>query len=129
MIAASTAIKWGIINEARQLCGVGAQLLRRRRRRRCLRSGASARRYYPTLRAAIAGDALGAAAVEVRRGAPDIALSQVTLLPPITDPDKIIWSAAAARHVKIAPRRMRPGILHARGQGHRRALDQLRARD
>lgn len=44
---------------------------------------------YPTLRAAIAGDALGAA-VEVRSGAPDIALSQVTLLPPITDPDKII---------------------------------------
>jgi 2-keto-4-pentenoate hydratase/2-oxohepta-3-ene-1,7-dioic acid hydratase in catechol pathway len=45
---------------------------------------------YPTLRAAIAGDALGAAAVEVKSGAPDIALSQVTLLPPITDPDKII---------------------------------------
>jgi TolB-like protein len=39
MIAASTAIKWRIINEARQLCGIGAQLLRRRRRRRCLRSG------------------------------------------------------------------------------------------
>src|SRR5437588_5254658 len=46
--------------------------------------------HYPTLRAAIAGDALGAAAVEVMSGAPDIALSQVTLLPPITDPDKII---------------------------------------
>ena len=45
---------------------------------------------YPTLRAAIAGDALGAAAAEVKSGAPDIALSQVTLLPPITDPDKII---------------------------------------
>ena len=39
---------------------------------------------------AIAGDALGAAAAEVKSGAPDIALSQVTLLPPITDPDKII---------------------------------------
>src|SRR6201981_3703767 len=46
--------------------------------------------HYPTLRAAIAGDALSAAAVEVRSGAPDIALSQVTLLPPITAPDKII---------------------------------------
>ena len=35
---------------------------------------------YPTLRAAIAGDAVsGATAVEVRSGAPDIALSQVTL--------------------------------------------------
>src|SRR6478672_2011151 len=45
---------------------------------------------YPTLRAAIAGDALGAAAAEVKSGVPDIALSQVTLLPPITDPDKII---------------------------------------
>ena len=48
---------------------------------------------YPPLRAAIAGDALSAAAVEVRSGAPDIALSQVTLLPPITDPDKIICAA------------------------------------
>ena len=45
---------------------------------------------YPTLRAAIAGDALGAAAAEVKSGTPDIALSQVTLLPPITDPDKIV---------------------------------------
>src|ERR1700739_2037680 len=45
---------------------------------------------YPTLRAAIAGDALGAAAAEVKSGAPDIALSQVPRLPPITDPDKII---------------------------------------
>ena len=39
---------------------------------------------YPTLRAAIAGDAFGAAAAEVKSGAPDIALSQVTLLPPIS---------------------------------------------
>ena len=45
---------------------------------------------YPTLRAAIAGGALGAAAAEVKNATPDIALSQVTLLPPITDPDKII---------------------------------------
>jgi 2-keto-4-pentenoate hydratase/2-oxohepta-3-ene-1,7-dioic acid hydratase in catechol pathway len=45
---------------------------------------------YPTLRAAIAGGALEGAATEVRGAAPDTALSQVTLLPPITDPDKII---------------------------------------
>src|SRR5260370_13441502 len=37
-------------------------------------------------------------------------------------------SAAAARHEKIAPRRMWPGILQARGQRDLRALDQLRAR-
>ena len=45
---------------------------------------------YPTLRAAIAGGELDGAAAEVSGVAPDIALSQVTLLPPITDPDKII---------------------------------------
>ena len=45
---------------------------------------------YPTLRAAIAGGALVGAAVEVKSAPPDIALLQVTLLPPITDPDKII---------------------------------------
>ena len=45
---------------------------------------------YPTLRAAIAGGALAGAAAEVDSAATDIALSQVTLLPPITDPDKII---------------------------------------
>src|SRR5438270_12046481 len=129
MIAASTAIKWRIImklvsfaasgrNSYGAVVGDGVFDLGRRLGDR-----------YPTLRAAIAGDALGAAAAEVKSGAPDIALSQVTLLPPITDPDKIIWSAAAARHVKIAPRRMRPGLLHARGQGHRRAPDQVRARD
>src|SRR5215470_8844190 len=45
---------------------------------------------YPTLRAAIAGGALAGAAAEVDSAATDMALSQVTLLPPITDPDKII---------------------------------------
>src|SRR5438128_12574965 len=44
---------------------------------------------YPTLRAAIAGGAMDGAAAEVTGASPDIALSQVTLLPPITDPDKI----------------------------------------
>jgi len=45
---------------------------------------------FPTLRAAIAGGALDRAAAEVSGAAPDIALSQVRLLPPITNPDKII---------------------------------------
>ena len=45
---------------------------------------------YPTLRAAIAGDALERRSRRCQGAAPDIALSQVTLLPPITDPDKII---------------------------------------
>ena len=45
---------------------------------------------YPTLRAAIAGGALAGAAAEVDSAATDMPLSQVTLLPPITDPDKII---------------------------------------
>ena len=45
---------------------------------------------YPTLRAAIAGGELDGATAEVSGVAPDIALSQVTVLPPITDPDKII---------------------------------------
>jgi 2-keto-4-pentenoate hydratase/2-oxohepta-3-ene-1,7-dioic acid hydratase in catechol pathway len=45
---------------------------------------------YPTLRAAIAGAALAGAAAEVDTAATDMALSQVTLLPPITDSDKII---------------------------------------
>src|SRR6516162_2774803 len=90
MIAASTAIKWRIImklvsfaasgrNSYGAVDGDGVFDLGRRLGDR-----------YPTLRAAIAGDALGAAAAEVKSGAPDIALSQVTLLPPITDPDKII---------------------------------------
>jgi 2-keto-4-pentenoate hydratase/2-oxohepta-3-ene-1,7-dioic acid hydratase in catechol pathway len=42
------------------------------------------------LRSAIAGGTLGRWAGEVRDAAPDAALSQVTLLPPITDPEKII---------------------------------------
>src|SRR5712691_981786 len=41
---------------------------------------------FPTLRTAIAGGA----AAEVKGATPDMALSQVSLLPPITDPDKII---------------------------------------
>src|SRR6266436_9639211 len=45
---------------------------------------------YPTLRTAIAGGALGGAAAKIAGAAPDMALSQVTLLAPITDPDKII---------------------------------------
>ena len=44
----------------------------------------------PTLRAAIAGAALAGAADEVDSAATDMALSQSTPLPPITNPDKII---------------------------------------
>ena len=47
---------------------------------------------YPTLRAAIAGGALDDAAAEVSGASPDVALSQVTLLPPITDLGKIIYA-------------------------------------
>src|SRR6202035_1366933 len=90
MIAASTAIKWRIImklvsfaasgrNSYGAVVGDGVVDLGRRLGDR-----------YPTLRAAIAGGALEGAATEVRGAAPDTALSQVTLLPPITDPDKII---------------------------------------
>jgi len=84
---------------------------------------------YPTLRAAIAGDALGAAAAEVKSGAPDIALSQVTLLPPITDPDKIIcagrnYRAHAAEAGGVARRReyrlraSRPGRRRTQRRGN-----------
>jgi hypothetical protein len=52
--------------------------------------GAGAGIGAPTLRAAIAGAALAGAADEVDSAATDMALSQVTLVPPITDPDKII---------------------------------------
>ena len=45
---------------------------------------------YPTLRAAIAGDALARLAGEVTAAKPDFSLAQMTLLPPITDPDKVI---------------------------------------
>src|ERR1700736_3869741 len=45
---------------------------------------------WPTLRSAIAANALGQLASEAKDAAPDTALSQVTLLPPITDPEKII---------------------------------------
>ncbi len=45
---------------------------------------------YPTLRAAIAGDALGRAIAEAGAAKPDFTLAEATLLPPITDPDKII---------------------------------------
>jgi len=37
--------------------------------------------------------------------------------------------AAAGRDVQIPPRDVRPGVLHARGQGDRRALGQRGARD
>ena len=45
---------------------------------------------YPSLREAIAGGVLAGAAAEVARARPDIALSQVNLLPPIPEPEKII---------------------------------------
>jgi 2-keto-4-pentenoate hydratase/2-oxohepta-3-ene-1,7-dioic acid hydratase in catechol pathway len=45
---------------------------------------------YPTLRTAIAGTALGRFAAELATAKPDFTLAQATLLPPITDPDKII---------------------------------------
>jgi 2-keto-4-pentenoate hydratase/2-oxohepta-3-ene-1,7-dioic acid hydratase in catechol pathway len=45
---------------------------------------------YPTLRAAIAGEALAGLAGEAAAAKPDLTLAQATLLPPITDPDKII---------------------------------------
>jgi hypothetical protein len=45
-------------------------------------------------------------------------------------PDRAVpWSGAAARHVEIPPRGVRPGILHAGGQRDRRALDQRRTHD
>ena len=44
----------------------------------------------PTLRTAVAGGAIGGAVADVKGATPDMALSQVGLLPPITDPDKII---------------------------------------
>ena len=45
---------------------------------------------YPTLRTAITDGVLGRFAGEVKTAKPDFTLVQVTLLPPITDPDKII---------------------------------------
>jgi hypothetical protein len=63
---------------------------------------------YPTLRAAIAGGALGRFAGEVKTTKPDFSLAQVTLLPPITDPDKIICAGrntAPTRPRREAPRR------------------------
>src|SRR6266566_10120046 len=97
MIAASTAIKWRIImklisfaasgrNSYGAVVGDGVVDLGRRLGDR-----------YPTLRAAIAGGALDGAVAEVSGAAPDIALSQVTLLPPITDPDKIICAGRSPR--------------------------------
>jgi 2-keto-4-pentenoate hydratase/2-oxohepta-3-ene-1,7-dioic acid hydratase in catechol pathway len=43
---------------------------------------------YPTLRAAIAGDALARFAAESAGAKPDLTLAQATLLAPITNPDK-----------------------------------------
>ena len=45
---------------------------------------------YPTLRAVIAGDALGRFSGEIATAKPDFTLAEAALLPPITDPDKII---------------------------------------
>jgi hypothetical protein len=45
---------------------------------------------YPTLRAAIAGNVLDRLAAELATAKPDFTLAQAGLLPPITDPDKII---------------------------------------
>src|SRR5580692_11179596 len=98
MIAARTAIKWRIMmklvsftasgrNSYGAVVGDGVVDLGRRLGDR-----------YPTLRAAIAGGALVGAAVEVKSAPPDIALLQVTLLlPPITDPDKIICAGRISR--------------------------------
>ena len=58
---------------------------------------------YPTLRAAITGGALDRIAAEAGGAAPDTALSQITLLPPITDPDKIICAGRNYRaHAAVA---------------------------
>src|ERR1700751_5508935 len=62
--------------------------------------------HYPTLRAAIAGDALGAAAAEVKSGAPDIALSQVTLRR--RSPTRTRSSAPAAIIAPTPPRPAAP---------------------
>src|SRR5579875_879601 len=45
---------------------------------------------FPTLRSALAREALDAVANAVGTGAPDLPLSQVSLLPPIPDPEKIL---------------------------------------
>jgi len=45
---------------------------------------------YPSLRALLAADAIPAAAEAARTAKPDHALSEIALLPPIPDPDKII---------------------------------------
>jgi 2-keto-4-pentenoate hydratase/2-oxohepta-3-ene-1,7-dioic acid hydratase in catechol pathway len=45
---------------------------------------------YPTVRALLAADALDAARTACEGAEPDVALSGVTLLPPVTDPEKII---------------------------------------
>ena len=62
---------------------------------------------FPTLRAALAGDALGEIA-RVADAKPDLALADVTLLPPITAPDKIVciglnYRAHAAEPVSRYP--------------------------
>jgi 2-keto-4-pentenoate hydratase/2-oxohepta-3-ene-1,7-dioic acid hydratase in catechol pathway len=45
---------------------------------------------YPSLRSALAGDALAEIAAEARKAKPDHPLAAVRLLPPIPDPEKII---------------------------------------
>src|SRR5437763_11935717 len=69
---------------------------------------------HPTLRAAITGGALARLTAEVNRSAPDMALSQVTLLPPITNPDKIICAGRNYRaHAAEAggPRPQNPQVF------------------
>jgi len=62
---------------------------------------------YPTLRAAIAGDALGEIERMAKGQKPQLAMSDVTLLPPITDPEKIICIGLNYRkHVLEAGRKI-----------------------
>src|ERR1700757_2689590 len=90
MIVASTAIKWRIIMKLVSFAASGRNSYGAVVGDGVFDLGRRLGDHYPTLRAAIAGDALRAAAVEVRGGEPDIALAKVALLPPITDPDKIV---------------------------------------
>ena len=58
---------------------------------------------YPTLRAAIAGGALGRLAADLEIAKPDFTLAQARLLPPITDPTRS--SAPAATTARMPPKR------------------------
>jgi len=52
--------------------------------------GSRLKRQYPTLRAALAGNGLQNIADEAKTAKPELGFEQVTWLPPIPDPDKII---------------------------------------